>query len=273
MSKKNELKPHYILYIDLLGTKNNLTKDKENEYIEKIKAIYNETNQRLKLIYKEVYKNIKIKFKIFSDNVVFAIEKFDKEEELQKSFKQDIIIELATYFQLLALEKEILTRGAITIGPFIMDKLMISGSGLVRAYELESKVAIFPRIIIDNEIAMHFIVSNYISKCINRDNDGIFYINIFQEMYNNVNSSKIVNSIKNIWSNCIYNTPFLNFNSVIGKPKVHKTDYNKLQKIYWLITQYNSFCKNNDAAIKLPIDTQNEFNILCMEGNYYVWKI
>ncbi len=270
MNKIYKLKSHYILYIDLLGTKNNLTKDKESEYIEKIKAIYNETDRRLKLIYKEVYKNIKIKFKIFSDNVVFAIEKLGKEEDLQKSYKQDIIIELATYFQLLALEKEILTRGAITIGPFIMDKLMISGSGLVRAYELESKVAIFPRIIIDNEIVMHFLISNFLAKQIRRDNDGIFYINIFEKMHKNFDYSKIVDSLKNIWSNCIYDTPFLNFNSVVGKTKPHKTDYNKLQKIYWLITQYNSFCKNNDTAIKLPINTQNELNILRMEGNYYV---
>ncbi len=270
MSKKNNPKLYYILYIDLLGTKNNLTKDRESEYIEKIRTIYYEINQRLKIIYKEVYKKIKIKFKIFSDNIVFAIEKVDNEEELQKSFKQNIIIELAIYFQLLGLEKEILTRGAITIGPFTMDELMISGSGLVRAYELESKVAIFPRIILDSEIAMHFLISNFSAENISRDNDGIFYINIFQKMRDSFDYSKIVDSLKNIWSNCIYNIPFYNFNSVIGKPKQHKTDYNKLQKIYWLITQYNNFCKNNNNSIKLPIDTQNVFSILCMEGNYYV---
>ena len=254
----------------MLGTKNNLAKDTENEYIERVRTIYNEITQRLKVIYKEVYKSIEIKCKIFSDNIVIAIEKSDKEDELQKNFKTGIITELAAYFQLFSLENEILTRGVITIAPFIMDELMISGSGLVRAYELESRVAIFPRIIIDNEVAMNFVYSNYLASFINRDIDGMFYINLFAKMHRGFDCNTIVRSMQNIWTKCIYNVPFLEYNKAMCDPKPYKTDYNKLQKIYWLMTLYNDFCKTHPDNTKLIIGTQDDLTTLYAEGNSFV---
>ncbi len=45
-----------------------------------------------------------------------------------------------------------LLRGAITYGKIVHNNQMIFGPALVRAYELESKKAVYPRVIIDRNI-------------------------------------------------------------------------------------------------------------------------
>lgn len=55
-------------------------------------------------------------------------------------------------YQILLLEKGIFTRGAITIGSYYSDENIIFSGGLVEAYNLESKVANYPRIILSKKL-------------------------------------------------------------------------------------------------------------------------
>ncbi len=53
--------------------------------------------------------------------------------------------------------------------------------GLIRAYELENKIAVFPRIVIDSEIINEFNEkhkSHGLESVVLRDFDGIYYLNI-----------------------------------------------------------------------------------------------
>jgi hypothetical protein len=59
-------------------------------------------------------------------------------------------------YQILLLEKGIFTRGAITIGSYYSDENIIFSGGLVEAYNLESKVANYPRIIISKKLLAIF---------------------------------------------------------------------------------------------------------------------
>jgi hypothetical protein len=55
-----------------------------------------------------------------------------------------------------AREIDCLIRGAVTIGPLFQSERVIFGPGLVRAYELESNAAVYPRIIIDHDVMGKF---------------------------------------------------------------------------------------------------------------------
>lgn len=47
----------------------------------------------------------------------------------------------------------LLARGGISCGNFFKDERMIWGNALIQAYKLEGQIAIYPRIIVEPEIA------------------------------------------------------------------------------------------------------------------------
>lgn len=83
-----------------------------------------------------------------------------------------------------------LVRGAIVRGDFIHDNKLLFGQGIIDAYEAETKAAVYPRIILGNDvlhIALNYAKHNpveeaeYLSKLITQDTDGIYYIDYFGE--------------------------------------------------------------------------------------------
>jgi hypothetical protein len=80
----------------------------------------------------------------FSDNVVIST-----------SIDQDAIphflLSIAA-MQLMTASLHFLVRGGITVGDIYHDSESVFGPGLNRAYELESKVAVVPRIVIDKDV-------------------------------------------------------------------------------------------------------------------------
>ncbi len=272
--EKIKSKVYYLLYIDLLGTIEKLDKDKDDEYLNIINDLYNETLLILDRVYKDTYRNIEIKSKIFSDNVVLAIEKKDTDDTQKTSFKKGIISNFAAFFQTTALQRGILTRGAITIGELYFDDIFINGKALNRAYLLESQVAIYPRVIYDNEIVMSFIQEYDRRQKTNRDADGIFYIDIFKSLSVLQEELGVIDNIRtailNYWSQTIYDVEFKEINNIIGKPKTKNTNYKYLQKLYWLITVYEKWCENsNKKEYKLPMPLEDIDILLVWEGNCY----
>jgi hypothetical protein len=80
----------------------------------------------------------------------------------------------------------ILTRGAIARGPTYHDKRIIFGEGLNRAYELERRAAVYPRIIVTDDIRqmlekadaeIQFNIS--FLPMLARDHDGLWFIDPF----------------------------------------------------------------------------------------------
>jgi hypothetical protein len=84
-------------------------------------------------------------------------------------------------------------RGAITIGKLIHRQSMVYGPALVRAYELEKDVAIWPRVILDEPITMsvpeNITVSDQSGKILNiikrwdTDNDGWAFIDYLKSQF------------------------------------------------------------------------------------------
>jgi hypothetical protein len=70
-----------------------------------------------------------------------------------------------------------LVRGGITIGELFLDETMVWGKALLKAYNLESHIAIYPRIVIDREILSKIVTSEELSEYILQDFDNIYFLN------------------------------------------------------------------------------------------------
>jgi hypothetical protein len=72
----------------------------------------------------------------------------------------------------------ILCRGGIAIGRTLHDETTILGEGLVRAYELESRIAIYPRVVLSEEVASLATCWQPLAR-IHRDADGLAFLDPF----------------------------------------------------------------------------------------------
>ena len=84
-----------------------------------------------------------------------------------------------------ALDMELLIRGGLTIGKLYHSKNVVFGEGMIDAHQLESRVALYPRVAVSPRIL------KYISKethdpllCL--DEDGIWHLNYFDSISKNV---------------------------------------------------------------------------------------
>lgn len=163
-NNKAKTTEHYIAYLDLLGVKKDILSDVEDFSLNNIRNIYlswisiNEATDYFD----------KPKIKIFSDNVIIAIEVNQKES-------LNGLIEFVAYLSEHFLECGYKVRGGITRGLLFFDDIMVWGKGLLCAYKLESEEAIYPRIILSNDIIEEIsdIIRNHM---IVQDND-IYYLN------------------------------------------------------------------------------------------------
>ena len=97
-----------------------------------------------------------IKTKIFSDNILFAypINNFAEKEEVFSAYKKMTLV--LKFFLSMFVSEGILFRGAITIGKLLINEVMVWGEDLVTVVKLEEKVAIYPRIILSEELLRVF---------------------------------------------------------------------------------------------------------------------
>lgn len=95
-----------------------------------------------------------IEAKLFSDCLCVSVPlEFDNKYNTYNLYDQFwFFYQYLSGYQILLMEKGIFTRGAITIGSYYSDENIIFSGGLVEAYNLESKVANYPRIIISKKL-------------------------------------------------------------------------------------------------------------------------
>ena len=115
--------------------------DKEGKNLNSIRNIY---KSWVKIFTEDYFKNIKVRF--FSDNVIIAI-------PVSVSNGPDILLEGIGWLCSHLLKCGYKPRGAVTKGAFYSDDIFVWGSALVNAYLLESKEAIYPRILVDKTVA------------------------------------------------------------------------------------------------------------------------
>lgn len=188
---------HIIAYIDFLGTKSILKSNSQNRAIASYRFIYSAIVDTLdKMNEENISGKEKIKYKIFSDNVIFAI------EYTETTFIQNAItlLSFVSVFQYLVVsEWGLLLRGGVCIGDLYIDDNFVLGSGLITAYEIENKLSIYPRIVVDNDIIKRFNRLTVFPYCL-LENDNLFYLNYLQCTKDNLSKHyrQIFNKSKDI---------------------------------------------------------------------------
>lgn len=132
---------YFIASIDLLGVKEIIKQDSEDQKLNQIRDIYRSWPRILEDGY---FQDMQIRF--FSDNVVIAL-------QASKLGAADKLLEtigwICSHFLICGYKP----RGGICKGKFYMDDIFVWGAGLVDAYLIESKSAIYPRIVVTKEVA------------------------------------------------------------------------------------------------------------------------
>tara|TARA_A100000172_G_scaffold79247_1_gene65912 strand:- start:2 stop:862 length:861 start_codon:yes stop_codon:yes gene_type:complete len=123
------------------------------------------------------------KVSIFSDSIVVSFEVGEKSQVFSTLLDIKHLIMRLVY-------RKILCRGAVAIGKFIHTDDFLFGPALVEAYTLESKAAMYPRIILDRDIIEAASIKKpsrhtaddeerYVESLLEQDSDGMYYIDYF----------------------------------------------------------------------------------------------
>ena len=141
------------------------------------------------------------------------------------------------WLALTALEKGAFIRGGVTIGNISQNKQnnILFGPALIEAYELESKTALYPRIIL-SKTAFSLLESTYDSDFLKQQlcqsQDGVWYIHLFY------------NSIKDVyrdWEKTFKPIIEQALNDNIDNPTIYK-------KIRWFAEYYNTTVEQEHAS-------------------------
>lgn len=234
--KKITTSTYLVAYLDFLGGVNLIENDENNVNLSKIKQIYNFVlDKAMEIEKKETIK--KIKYKIFSDNVVIA-SKIEMNTGLQ--IKRTIInfFYLVALFQIYALEQNYLLRGGITLGDLYIDKEMVWGKALIKAYKQENEEAIYPRVVIDETIKNKIFDKIYSKsnnfqeiKCLIDDDNKIFLD------YLSIAFSDNMKAFIEKWS-INHKEKLLNY-----KDKTDETSKKIYCKLIWHKKYFNNFCE------------------------------
>jgi len=179
-----------VAFIDILGFRSliDATTDKDNKDVESnidnivgaFKAIQETWNEPELSGHTESNSR---KVTIFSDTIVVSFRIDDPGQVFYTLLDIKHLIMRLIY-------RKILCRGAVSIGKFIHTDEFLFGPGLVESYTLESKAAVYPRVILDRDIievgsSNGFLdhtpkeEESYVKALLEKDSDGMYYIDYF----------------------------------------------------------------------------------------------
>jgi hypothetical protein len=224
----------FIAYLDLLGTKERIGNPQS---LEEIYTIYRDALEKSNTI--PLDDNSRLNVKIFSDNILISIEVNPEYEE--SLLELDYLLHFVTYFQLCALTHAAwLSRGCITMGELYVDtadNVFVWGEGIVHAYELESNIAIYPRVIIDRQntelssrLAALYIKDPYSAINTVIDSDGCEFLS-FEDIALSKSEDERLSGLKNRYDWLIDDY----FKKQFPNPKIQ-------QKIDWIVNYHNDVC-------------------------------
>lgn len=223
--ERKEFDNYIVAYVDFLGIKQKMKNESSYETLQILKFLLWGTKQTANYI-SEVNEIEGFDIKIFSDNIVIA-QRVD-EKKICDQIVSLVNLVAAIQFHAL-LQFDFWLRGGITIGELYIDNSVVWGKGLIEAYSMEDGLAIYPRVVVSPKL-----LSAY-EKCekkslnlyamLDEDNDGLWFVNFFLAA---PNLNLIPDIAKFLKENV---TKYINENEKVK------------QKINWMITYFNSYCK------------------------------
>lgn len=150
-----DTEPRIVCFLDILGFSNIIDEYETNYYSSSLQDLQESFALTIETLLNnktlsgtDVMKYLE--YQTFSDNVCISVPYFNNERDFLHNF--NIIINFVRGFQEIMMTKGFFLRGGISTGSYYTDDKIIFSKGLVNAYKLESKKAIYPRVIIDKNI-------------------------------------------------------------------------------------------------------------------------
>ncbi|MBK9479641.1 MAG: hypothetical protein IPP56_09545 [Bacteroidetes bacterium] len=191
-----------VAYIDILGftemIKNTVREDNPETSSQNLNAIYN-----IVANFQEYFNQIRTRrglkdncsITMFSDLIVFS-------QPQSESVGVLAMFEALKRLQINMLSKNILLRGSIVFGKLVHNQNIVIGPALINAYNVESKSAVYPRIVIDPKVMNLYVRKNGIIHRAGKkikdldyditsdDFDGTYYIDYFNFVDDYLQNSK-----------------------------------------------------------------------------------
>ena len=191
-----------VAFIDILGFRSHIdeTTDKagrDNEEkiqhmvsaYEAIKKVWEEDNSIA-----ETKVSSSKRVSMFSDSIVVSFKAEEPNEVYYTLLNLKHLIMTLIYSRLLC-------RGAVSIGKFLHTDDYLFGPALVEAYTLESKAAMYPRIILDRDVIEASLDGKsvdhkntdeieYVESLLEQDSDGMYYIDYFYKARSELSGSE-----------------------------------------------------------------------------------
>jgi len=178
-----------VAFIDILGFKSllNGTLDKngndDEKAIDAVISAYEAIRDIWDLDKKSDFIDTKSsgtkKVSVFSDCLVVSF-------EINQSSEVFFTLLEIKWLIMRLLARKILCRGAVSLGKFIHTDNYLFGPALVEAYTLESKAAMYPRVILDHTVIEAGVNNRslnqkqeYVKSLLEQDSDGMYYIDYF----------------------------------------------------------------------------------------------
>ena len=177
-----ETEEYIVAYLDLLGVTNRIKDYIQDELaMNKLHNLYTFSMSIMKEI--QIEENKDIRFKIFSDNIIIAKKISSDLEQRKKDIKS--LLRCTGHFQELAASDSVgwMLRGGVAIGQLYIDEVMVWGKALLTAYELEDKVANYPRVIIDEDVVNEISSVQDLQEYLRLDFDGLYYLNYLADCH------------------------------------------------------------------------------------------
>lgn len=233
-------------FIDILGFRNHIedtVKGSNEDNAEKIESIKNILDLSKRMTDDSGFSKSKV-VTYFSDSIVISYN-FSEKSQLYYTL-MDLL-----YVSFELANKGYLVRGGVTIGKLIHTKELIFGPAMVSAYDLESKKAKYPRILVEKSVVesgIKFRQENhsqddeleYINDILTRDEDDYYYIDYIAKASTEFNDPEydLYNYLERL------KLFFIDFN--------HKTEDIK-EKLIWLQKKIN----NQISQIHVNIGKEN----------------
>jgi len=236
----------FTAFIDFLGFRDFITKNDPLEIFDIIQSLSQTNITGKKLFFSD------LQYQAFSDNIVLSV--------LPETHGIFAILFQVQWLCLNALKMGAFMRGGITFDDLKQDsaKNLVFGPALIQAYDLESTIAIFPRIVLSksaidlikkHEAELSELTTNGFSETyIRQSYDGVHHLHIFSR------ASQKPEEMETVFKPRIEKALSEN----IGKPNIYK-------KIRWFAEYYNEtikqdiykgdkieFLSNKDKFIHLP---------------------
>lgn len=180
MSNELKTEEHVVAFIDVLGATAMIHKDADAS-LNLVHSVYSKSIE----IFKQLMQlSSTLDITIFSDNIIVS-GKVPSEKAFAAIFKA--VNTMSAIIQGNFLFSGQLVRGGIASGSFFKDDIMVWGEALIKAYEIESKVAIYPRIVVDPDtigrLGYYSDESKQKDFWLQGDNDGVLFVDYLQEKY------------------------------------------------------------------------------------------